>query len=227
MPTVLLVRHGETHANRSGVLAGRLPGVTLTSRGRDQATAAGRRIAQLSVTHFATSPLERTRETARIMKSAAGSSSAIRSQSGLIECDYGSWSGKRISTLAKQPLWTTVQHRPSHVVFPDGESMREMAQRAVAAVLKEHTRAEELAGPDAVWVAVTHGDVIKAIVADALGLHLDNFQRINADPGSITVITHGKAGAFVIATNTRAGDLTHLNRNAAQRTRGQVGGGRG
>ncbi|NBO46339.1 MAG: MSMEG_4193 family putative phosphomutase [Actinobacteria bacterium] len=227
MPTVLLVRHGETHANRSGVLAGRLPGVTLTPRGQEQARAAGLRIQDLPLTHIVTSPLERTRDTAKLMKGAAGSRISIRAHVGLIECDYGAWSGKKLSALAKNPLWTTVQNRPSHVTFPDGESMRDMAQRAVAAVLSEHSRAESLGGPNAVWVAVTHGDVIKAIVADALGLHLDNFQRINADPGSITIITHGKAGSFVIATNTRAGELAHLASSASRRAQGQVGGGRG
>lgn len=201
--------------------------MTLTARGQDQARAAGLRIQGLPITHIVTSPLERTRETAKLLKAAAESRSSLRSHVGLVECDYGAWSGKRLATLAKNPLWTTVQNRPSHVTFPDGESMRAMAQRAVAAVLDEHARAESLGGAEAVWVAVTHGDVIKAIVADALGLHLDNFQRINADPGSITIITQGKAGSFVIATNTRAGELSHLAGNTARRAQGQVGGGRG
>ena len=227
MPTVLLVRHGETHANRTGVLAGRTPGVTLTARGTEQASAAGVRIQGLAVTHFASSPLERTKETARLMRSAAQTRAPLRSQMGLVECDYGAWSGKKLSALAKQPLWSQVQHRPSNVVFPDGESMRDMSQRAVAAVLREHERAESIAGPHAIWVAVTHGDIIKAIVADALGLHLDNFQRIHADPGSITVITHGAHGAYVVATNTRDGDLSHLAVSSTRQTTGQVGGGRG
>ena len=227
MPTVLLVRHGETSANRSGVLAGRLPGVGLTARGIAQAQAVGERIAGLAITHIATSPLERTRHTAQLLRATSGQQLALRQQSGIVECDYGSWSGKTLNQLAKQPLWATVQHRPSAVVFPNGESMREMSQRAVAAVMKEHTRAVQVGGPDAVWVAVTHGDIIKAVVADALGLHLDNFQRINADPGSVTIITYSNSGSYVLATNTREGDLSYLAQGSQRRATGQVGGGRG
>lgn len=227
MPIVLLVRHGESPANKSGVLAGRAPGVGLTERGREQAEQAGQRLIGLALTHLAVSPLERTRETARLVRSAAGSTAPLRAESGIIECDYGSWTGKKLQALAKTPLWSQVQQRPSTVTFPEGESMRAMSVRALAAVERGHQRAAAVAGESAVWAAVTHGDVIKAIVADALGLHLDSFQRIHADPGSITIIARGPQGSYLVASNTRGGNLAHLAGSAAQRTRGQVGGGRG
>ncbi|MBU6213068.1 MAG: MSMEG_4193 family putative phosphomutase [Actinomycetales bacterium] len=227
MPIVLLVRHGETPANKSGVLAGRTPGVGLTPRGREQAEQAGQRLAGLPLTHVAMSPLERTRETARLLRAAAGSAAPLRAETGLIECDYGSWTGKKLRVLARAPLWSQVQHRPSAVTFPEGESMRSMSQRAIAAIERGHQRATAAGGESAVWAAVTHGDVIKAIVADALGLHLDSFQRIHADPGSITIIARGPNGSYLVASNTRAGDLAHLARVAGERTTGQVGGGRG
>lgn len=227
MPIVLLVRHGETPANRRGILAGRMPGVSLTERGAEQARTAGERVREVPLTHIAVSPLQRTRETATIVKASAQSQAVIRTDSGLVECDYGAWTGKRLSTLAKAPMWSTVQNRPSAVTFPDGEAMRAMAQRAVSAIARGHERAMSIAGESAVWMAVTHGDVIKAIVADALGLHLDSFQRIHADPGSITIIASGPNGSYLVSSNTRAGDLEHIHTRAGERTSGQVGGGRG
>ena len=97
----------------------------------------------------------------------------MATERGLLECDYGSWTGRELKTLAKEPMWRTVQAHPSAAVFPDGESMADMSARAVAAVRRWDARVEAEHGPDAVWVAVSHGDVIKAILADALGIHLD------------------------------------------------------
>jgi probable phosphomutase (TIGR03848 family) len=132
---------------------------------------------------------------------------------GLSECDYGAWQGRSLKDLAKDKLWRTVQSQPSAVTFPDGESMRAMQDRAVAAVRRHDARvaAEDPAGVDAVWVAVSHGDVIKSVLADALGTHLDLFQRIHVDPASVSVIRYTDSRPVVLAMNTHAGDLSWLN----------------
>jgi probable phosphomutase (TIGR03848 family) len=117
------------------------------------------------------------------------------------EVDYGQWTGRKIGDLVKEPLWAVVQQQPSAAVFPDGEGLAQVQARAVEAV-REHDRrlAEEHSG-DVLWLACTHGDVIKAIVADALGAHLDSFQRITADPASVSVIRYTALRPFVVHVN--------------------------
>jgi probable phosphomutase (TIGR03848 family) len=114
--------------------------------------------------------------------------------------------------LAKDPLWKVVQSHPSAVTFPgpEGEPLAETQSRAVAAVRDWNARVEREAGPDALWLACSHGDVIKAIVADALGLHLDLFQRISADPCSVTVIRYTELRPFVVRMNDTGGDVSAL-----------------
>jgi len=234
MATMVLARHGRTTANTSGVLAGRSKGVHLDDRGVEQARAAGERLAGLPLAALVTSPLERCRETARAIAKAQVETPKVSTDRGLLECDYGSWTGHELKTLAKEPMWRTVQAHPSAAVFPDGESMADMSARAVAAARRWDARVEAEHGPDAVWVAVSHGDVIKAILADALGIHLDGFQRINVDPASLSVVRYTSVRPFVMSMNTFAGDLSHLkpparkrSRSGARRTDAAVGGGAG
>jgi probable phosphomutase (TIGR03848 family) len=234
MATVILARHGRTTANASGVLAGRSKGVHLDDHGLEQARAAAQRLAGLPLAAVVTSPLERCRETAReIGRAQRPEALAPVSDRGLLECDYGSWTGREIKVLAKEDLWKTVQAHPSAAVFPDGESMAAMAQRGVAAVRRWDARVTEERGPEAVWVAVSHGDLIKAILADALGMHLDSFQRIVVDPASLSVVRYTPLRPFVVSLNSTAGDLDHL-RPPARRSRRRtvssdatVGGGAG
>ncbi|RLV48719.1 MSMEG_4193 family putative phosphomutase [Nocardioides mangrovicus] len=206
MPTVILARHGRTTANTGGVLAGRSKGVHLDERGVEQATAAASRLEGLPLAAVVTSPMERCRETARLMVPGTRAVGEKR----LTECDYGSWTGRALKELAKEKLWRTVQAHPAGVVFPDGEAMADMSRRGVAAVRDWDSRVAQLHGPDAVWLAVSHGDVIKAILADALGLHLDSFQRIVVDPASFSVIRYTESRPFVVCQNSHAGSLTHL-----------------
>ena len=234
MATMVLARHGRTTANTSGVLAGRSKGVHLDERGAEQAQEAGERLAGLPLAALVTSPLERCRETARAIAKAQAEAPKVSTDRGLIECDYGSWTGHELKTLAKEPMWRTVQAHPSAAVFPDGESMADMSARAVAAARRWDARVEAEHGPDAVWVAVSHGDVIKAILADALGIHLDGFQRINVDPASLSVVRYTSVRPFVMSMNTFAGDLSHLRPPARKRSRSRarstdaaVGGGAG
>ncbi|HET8559021.1 MAG TPA: MSMEG_4193 family putative phosphomutase [Marmoricola sp.] len=208
MATVILARHGRTAANASGVLAGRTKGVLLDERGLEQARAAAARLDGLRLAAVVSSPLERCRDTAKVFL--AGRDLTVQTDRRLLECDYGDWTGQEIRKLAKEPLWRTVQATPSAARFPGGESMAAMSARAVAAVrdLDEHLQRE--AGKDAVWVAVSHGDVIKAILADALGMHLDSFQRIVVDPASLSVVRYTPQRAFVVTMNSTAGSLAHL-----------------
>ncbi|GGF34215.1 phosphoglycerate mutase [Marmoricola endophyticus] len=214
MPTLILARHGRTHANVSGVLAGRTPGVTLDELGEEQATAAAARLEGLPLAAVVSSPMERCRQTAAIL--APGAEASV--EPGLDECDYGSWAGRPIKELVKEKLWRTVQAHPSGVVFPDGEAMAQMSRRGVAAVREWDARVAEEHGPDAVWLAVSHGDVIKAILADALGMHLDSFQRISVDPASLSVVRYTEHRPFVLTSNSTSGALAHLK--PAKRRRG-------
>ena len=150
----------------------------------------------------------------------------------LVECGYGAWEGQPLKKLAKDPLWRTVQHHPSAVTFPGGEAMSAMSARAVAAVRDWDARVTATHGPDALWLACSHGDVIKSIVADALGTHLDLFQRIAIDPASLTVIRYTPLRPFLLRANDIGGDLSGLrppNRRTRRRPSSEavVGGGAG
>ncbi len=128
----------------------------------------------------------------------------------LLECDYGEWTGRELKQLAKEKLWGVVQAQPSAARFPGGESLQEMSSRVVAAVRERDAALTADVGDHAVWLAVSHGDPIKAVLADALGLHLDAFQRIVVDPGSLSVVRYTPHRAFVVTMNSSSGSLAHL-----------------
>jgi len=235
MATVILVRHGRTTANSSGVLAGRAAGVSLDDLGRTQAAAAGERLAVVPLVAVVSSPLDRCKQTAAAIAQAQQGKPARLTDKGITECDYGEWQGRTLKELAKEPLWKTVQTQPSAAVFPGGESMTAMQARAVAAVRRRDAAFEAEHGPGAVWVAVSHGDVIKSVLADALGMHLDLFQRLHVDPASVSIVRYTATRPFVLASNTHAGDLSWLvppppKKGRARRSAGgdaAVGGGAG
>jgi probable phosphomutase (TIGR03848 family) len=208
--TVILVRHGRTTANASGVLAGRTPGVRLDETGAAQAARTAERLSVVPLVSVVTSPLERCRQTARAILKAQEGSPITATERGITECDYGSWQGKALRELAKEPLWRTVQTQPSAAAFPEGESMSTMQARSVSAVRRLDALYEAEHGPGAVWVAVSHGDIIKSVLADALGMHLDLFQRIQVDPASVSIVRYTDTRPYVLATNTHAGDLSWL-----------------
>jgi probable phosphomutase (TIGR03848 family) len=210
VPTVVLIRHGRSAANTDGILAGRSPQVHLDAAGREQAAAVALRLGTVALAALVSSPLERCRETARAVAAQQPSALRVRSDKRLIECGYGSWTGRPLKQLAKDPLWRAVQQHPSSVTFPDGETLRDMQSRALACMREWDARVETDHGVDAVWAAVSHGDLIKAVVADALGLHLDHFQRIVVDPASICVIQYTPLRPFVLRVNDVGGDLTGL-----------------
>ncbi|WP_395657994.1 histidine phosphatase family protein [Nocardioides sp.] len=233
MATLILVRHGRTTANASGTLAGRLPGVRLDEVGTAQAERTAERLAPVPLVGVVTSPLERCRQTAKAVRAAQGGSPPLTSERGITECDYGDWAGRPIKELAKEKLWSLVQTQPSAAAFPGGEAMTAMQARAVAAVRRLDAAFEAEHGPGATWVAVSHGDVIKSVLADALGMHLDLFQRLHVDPASVSIIRYTATRPYVLATNTHAGDLSWLAPPPRRKGRGSrssdavVGGGAG
>ncbi len=218
--TVMLVRHGRTSANASGTLAGWLPGVGLDEVGLAAARAVGERLAAAGITpvRVVTSPLQRCQETAAALLAAFGAGHGIplEADERLGECRYGAWTGRRLAELAKEPLWRTVQDHPSAARFPDGEgdtagmpgeSIAAMQARAVACVREIDVAVEAEHGPRAVWLAISHGDVIKAVLADAAGLHLDLFQRLVVDPASTSVVRYTDRRPFVVRVNDTGGGL--------------------
>ncbi|GAA2508465.1 histidine phosphatase family protein [Winogradskya humida] len=204
MATVLLLRHGRTTANASGGLAGRLP-VELDDTGRDQAKRVGERLRELPLAAVVSSPLIRCRQTLELVLPGV----APQVDDGLIECGYGDWEGRPLAELAKDPLWPVVQQHPSAAVFPNGEAMAAMSARAVATIRRWDAFVTREHGPDALWLACSHGDVIKAIIADAMGLHLDQFQRLVADPASVSVIRYTPTRPFLVRLNDTS-DLLSL-----------------
>lgn len=203
---VLLVRHGQTPTTGK-VLPGRAPGLHLADKGREQAEAVAGRIATLQtdarkVAAVYASPLERTQETAAPIAKALGL--RVRRSRGLLECEFGDWTGAELKKLYKLPEWRTVQRNPSGFRFPAGESFTEMQARITTAI--DALRADH---PGETVVAVSHADPIKAAVAHAMGTHLDLFQRIVISPCSVSAILYGVDGPIVLAVNS-TGDLRSL-----------------
>jgi probable phosphomutase (TIGR03848 family) len=204
--TVLLARHGLT-ATTGHVLTGWTPGIPLDDQGRAQAAALAARLAPLPLDAIVSSPLDRCQQTAAAI-AATRDGQQIITDDRVGECRYGDWTGKPLKKLAQEQLWRVVQAHPSAVTFPgpDGESMPDMQHRAVTAVREWNARL----GKDATYLICSHGDVIKAIVADSLGLHLDQLQRIQADPCSLTVIRYTPLRPFLVRMNDRGGGVDDL-----------------
>ena len=219
MTLVLLVRHGRTAANAQGVLAGRSPGVGLDTTGRRQARSLGTRLRDLPLDAVVHSPLERCVQTAdAILAARPGAPIRRHVDDRLIECDYGSWTGRALADLTKEPLWSQVQRTPSQVVFPDGEAMSDMAERALASV-----RFWVAEFPEGAVALVSHGDVIKAILSDALAQPLDQFQRIAVGPASVSTVAYGPDRTVVLGMN----DLVIRARPSTAAGRPTLGGGAG
>lgn len=200
---ILMVRHGQTPTTGS-TLPGRASGLHLAESGVAQAEGAARRIAGLnSVTAVYASPMERARETAAPIARAL--KLRVRGHAGLNECDFGEWTGKRLAQLRKRPEWRQVQRYPSGFRFPGGESFVEMQARAVDAIHDLVIR-----HPGETIVAVSHADVIKAIIAAAMGTPLDLFQRIVVSPSSITAALYTDTGPIVLTVNSTGDSLTGL-----------------
>ncbi len=208
MATLILVRHGRSTANTAGLLAGWTPGVCLDERGMAQAAALPERLAAVRIAAAVSSPLERCLQTMQPLLDARPGLE-LQTDERIGECHYGDWSGRKLGELAEEPMMEVVQQHPSAVVFPGGESMRAMQTRAAEAVREWNARVERDHGADAVYLMCSHGDIIKSLVADALGLHLDLFQRISVEPCSITAINYTRLRPFLVRLGD-TGDLTSL-----------------
>ena len=211
--TVILLRHGRSTANTALTLAGRTPGVGLDETGLAQAAALRSRLDGLPVKAVVRSPLLRCRQTIEPLAEAFGLDPVI--EDGLIEVDYGDWTGRPLKDLVSEHMWSVVQQHPSSAVFPGGESLAGMATRAVEAVRHHDRHLAEQAGRDVLWVACSHGDVIKSVLADAYGMHLDQFQRIVVDPASVSVVRYTTHRPFVLRVNDTGGDLAGLGGESA------------
>ena len=212
MGTLLLIRHGRTDANANGILAGRTPGIVLDEVGRETTSTLSLRLKQVKVSQVVVSPLERTQETASLL---FDGQVPLALEERLLECDYGTWQGMKLSELATNELWPIVQQRPDEMIFPEGESMNDMAARASSAMREWDAKLVEQHGNDVVWAAVSHGDIIKAICADAMGLPLRKFQTIMIDPASVSVVHYSENGSAVGKLNdTGESWLAKLNEKA-------------
>jgi len=205
MTELLLIRHARSTANAAGVLAGRTRGVHLDQTGKAQARELGEFLASVPLTSIYSSPLERCVETAKAVSS-HHPNLAINKDHELLEMDYGQWSGQKLSVLAKKKEWATIQSNPSQFRFPAGESFLEMNARVNTAI--DEIFVDSSKGKSRKIIAVcAHADVIKAIIAHTLGLHLDAFQRIVVDPASVTILRQVGLSRFVVAQNVRAAGI--------------------
>lgn len=201
---ILLVRHGVTPTTGQ-VLPGRAPGLHLSDTGREQAREVAQRLRELPLSAIYSSPMERTRETAA--PTAELFDLVPRIHSGLLECEFGDWTGARLSELAKLPEWRTVQSQPSAFRFPGGESFPELQQRMLAALaeIRDQHRGQVVA-------CFSHADPLKAAVAEYLGVSLDAFQRVRIDPGSVSAVEFAPEPRVVVH-NSRTGSLAYLRQS--------------
>ncbi|MBY6541235.1 MSMEG_4193 family putative phosphomutase [Rhodococcus sp. BP-349] len=206
--TVILLRHGRSTSNTAGTLAGRSDGVELDDLGREQAERVVARLEVLPLAAIVRSPLLRCEQTVAPLAAARALDPVVEDR--LLEVDYGEWTGKPIKDLVGEPLWKVVQQHPSAAVFPGGEGLADVQIRAVRAIREIDARLAAEHGSDVLWVACSHGDVIKSVLADALGSHLDQFQRIVVDPASISVVRYTETRPFVHRLGDLGGDLTQF-----------------
>jgi probable phosphomutase (TIGR03848 family) len=210
--TVLLLRHGRSVSNAAGTLAGWTEGIGLDDTGREQVVALGNRLTPVPLVSVVTSPLQRCRETTEAVVGHREIEVVVDEEVG--ECKYGAWTGRSLKDLAQEDLWKVVQHHPSAATFPAGEfpheSIAQMQRRAMTALQRHDERISATHGPQAVWAIVSHGDVIKSILADCLGQHLDLFQRISVGPASLSAVRLTPERSFVLRTNDTGSDPVDL-----------------
>ena len=219
MTLVVLIRHAHSSANAAGILSGQRPDVHLSPQGLAQAKGLIKRLGNIKVHTIHTSPMVRCQETISPWATKFGSRMFV--DEGINEVNYGLWTGKKLRTLSKDPLWKLVQEKPSKVIFPKGESMKGMQKRAVKTLLE--SASESGKNPA---MLVSHGDVIKAMIAYALGMHLDQFQKIVVDPASITILDVSKTGTKVLLMNNSTATISEIL-NSQPHKRLLVGGGSG
>ena len=203
MARIVLLRHAHSVANEKNLLAGRTPGIALSKTGRDQALQLVNRLGAITFDEIAVSPMQRCRETIDPWLTSSDGKSRVVTDDSISEVDYGSWSGKSLASLRRKSEWKVVQDFPSQMVFPEGESLLEMQGRALSGFYRLNSVKGK--GPR---LLVSHGDVIKSIVAHCLGMHLDQFQRLVIEPASITIIDTDNGMSRLVRFNDAKGFLT-------------------
>ena len=222
---LVLIRHAHSEANAAGILSGRLPNVHLSDKGLEQSEHLVVRLGNFPVSNLRISPMERCFETISpwinsiVLPNNPRFEPVIDQE--LTEVDYGSWSGKKLAVISKNKLWKTVQEAPSRMYFPKGEGIAQMQSRAMTSVHEAVSTKTKGAA-----VIVSHGDVIKSIVASALGMHLDEFQRIVIDPASISILDFSTTKSRVLLLNDSRSVVTELL-VAPKRAKNLLGGGSG
>lgn len=202
MARIVLLRHAHSVANEKNILAGRMAGISLSNKGRDQANSLVERIGATKFDQIAISPMQRCKETISPWMKNHGGKTPMTVDERISEVDYGSWSGKSLAVLRKKSLWKTVALHPSQMVFPEGESLLEMQSRALSSFYS--LNAAKGKNPR---LLVSHGDVIKSIVAHCLGMHLDQFQKLIIEPASLTIIDTDDGVSRLIRFNDVSGNL--------------------
>ena len=222
---LVLIRHAHSEANAAGILSGRLPNVHLTEKGLAQSENLAVRLGKFPVSNLRISPMERCFETISpwinsILLPNNPKFEPIIDQE-LTEVDYGSWSGKKLAVLSRNKLWKIVQESPSQMYFPKGEGIAQMQSRAMKSVHEAVSSKTKGAA-----VIVSHGDVIKSIIASALGMHLDEFQRVVIDPASISILDYSSTKPRVLLLNDSRSVVTELL-VSPKRSKNLLGGGSG
>jgi probable phosphomutase (TIGR03848 family) len=203
MARIVLLRHAHSVANEKNLLAGRTAGIALSKTGKEQAKDLVARLGNIQFDEVAISPLQRCRETIDPWLDTTGAKSRIVVDDSISEVDYGNWSGKTLASLRRKAQWKVVQDFPSQMTFPEGESLLEMQGRALSGFYR--LNAVKGKGPR---LLVSHGDVIKSIVAHCLGMHLDQFQRLVIEPASLTIIDTDSGTSRLVRFNDAKGFLS-------------------
>jgi probable phosphomutase (TIGR03848 family) len=206
---LVFLRHAHSIANESGILSGQLHGITLSKRGKEQAQHLVERLGKCAFDSIRVSPMQRCEETISpwLNSSYANGLKGYEIDESLIEVDYGSWSGKKLSRLSREKLWKAIQEKPSTVQFPDGERIKSMQRRAMASV--ERALAEKKNGTH---LFVSHGDVLKAVIASLLKMRLDDFQSLIIDPASISIVDYDGRKARLLAFNDSSSHIAPLTK---------------
>ena len=221
MARLVFLRHAHSSANDAGILSGQLPGVSLSEKGKKQAEQLVERIGSSDFDSVRLSPLQRCEETITPWLNSKYSKGlkSYQIDDALIEMDYGSWSGRKLSSLSREKLWKEIQSRPSTVQFPGGERMRSMQKRALTSVFDSIGDKK-----NGTHLFVSHGDVLKAIVASLLKMKLDDFQSLVIDPASLTVIDFDGEKSRLLAFNDSHSPLAPMT-TMEKSTKALIGGG--
>ncbi len=197
MGTIILIRHARSIANAENILAGQTPGVRLDPTGIEQSNALVETLGKLPIAKVFVSPLERCMDTISPWLRTHGVGIEVHSEPRIIEPDYGSWSGRKLSELATEPLWRDVQANPESVIFPNGERFVDVWRR----VSSFYQSIREISDDSSNFIVVSHGDVIKFLIANILQIDFKNFQSLVVEPASISIAQIGKDSSRLLQFN--------------------------